>query len=148
MQIGSIFVGRVISENGRRAIVEIEDFEALLPAENTPVDLHRLVGKLFHFKIVETPSDSRPVAEHFRPPVYSIYESPRQPIEIYDVGQQHIGIVRNIAEFGAFIDLGMMDGLLRFEGTRLTEDDFKVDQVLTVTIACVEMEKEKLLLKL
>ena len=148
MQIGSIFVGRVISENGRRAIVETEDFEALLPVENTPVDLHRLVGELHHFKVVEIPSDLRPVAEHFRPPVYSIYVSHREPIEIYAVGQQHIGIVRNIAEFGAFIDLGMMDGLLRFEGSHLTKDDFKVDQVLTVKIACVEVEKEKLLLKL
>lgn len=147
MKLNAIVVGRVISETNDGATVDIHGEQAFLPREHTPVDIHRLLGGLHHFKILEKPSDSPVIVKHFRGPVYHYYVSPRAPIDTYEIGQQCIGIVRNVAPFGAFIDLGKMDGLLLFEGTEFSADNFKSEQVLNVSISRIEVEKEKLYLE-
>jgi small subunit ribosomal protein S1 len=63
------------------------------------------------------------------------------------------GIVKNIAEFGAFVDLGGIDGLLHITDMswgRITNphDMVKIDQELEVYILQVDKEKEKIALSL
>jgi small subunit ribosomal protein S1 len=68
-------------------------------------------------------------------------------------GQVRKGIVKNIAEFGAFVDLGGIDGLLHITDMswgRVTNphDVVKIDQELEVHILSVDKEKEKIALSL
>src|SRR5262245_52175091 len=68
-------------------------------------------------------------------------------------GQIRKGVVKNIAEFGAVVDLGGIDGLLHITDMswgRITNphDMVKIDQELEVYILQVDKEKEKIALSL
>ncbi|HEX4590251.1 MAG TPA: 30S ribosomal protein S1 [Gemmataceae bacterium] len=68
-------------------------------------------------------------------------------------GQVRKGVVKNIAEFGAFVDLGGIDGLLHITDMswgRITNphDMVKIDQELEVFVLAVDKDKEKIALSL
>jgi small subunit ribosomal protein S1 len=68
-------------------------------------------------------------------------------------GQTRKGVVKNIAEFGAFVDLGGIDGLLHITDMswgRVSNPNevVHIDQQLEVYILKVEREKEKIALSL
>src|SRR5262249_30728548 len=70
-----------------------------------------------------------------------------------EVGQIRKGVVKNIAEFGAFVDLGGIDGLLHITDMgwhRVTNprDVVQIDQTLEVYILHIDREKEKIALSL
>jgi small subunit ribosomal protein S1 len=70
-----------------------------------------------------------------------------------EVGQIRRGVVKNIADFGAFVDLGGIDGLLHITDMgwhRVTNphDVVKIDQELEVYILHIDREKEKIALSL
>ena len=70
-----------------------------------------------------------------------------------ETGQIRSGVVKNIAEFGAFVDLGGIDGLLHITDMgwhRVTNprDVVQIDQTLEVYILHIDREKEKIALSL
>jgi len=70
-----------------------------------------------------------------------------------EVGQVRNGVVKNIAEFGAFVDLGGIDGLLHITDMgwhRVTNprDVVQIDQTLEVYILHIDRDKEKIALSL
>ena len=70
-----------------------------------------------------------------------------------EVGQVRTGVVKNIADFGAFIDLGGIDGLLHITDMswgRITDprEVVKINQEITVKILHIDYEKEKISLGL
>ncbi len=70
-----------------------------------------------------------------------------------EVGQVRKGIVKNIAQFGAFVDLGGIDGLLHVSDmswgrVNNPHDMVHIDQELEVYIIKVDREKEKIALGL
>ena len=70
-----------------------------------------------------------------------------------EVGQVRKGIVKNIAEFGAFVDLGGIDGLLHITDmswgrVNNPHEVVKIDQELEVYIINVDKEREKIALGL
>ncbi len=70
-----------------------------------------------------------------------------------EIGQIRTGVVKNIAEFGAFVDLGGIDGLLHITDMgwhRVTNprDVVQIDQSLEVYILHIDREKEKIALSL
>ena len=74
-------------------------------------------------------------------------------IQELEVGQVRKGVVKNIAEFGAFVDLGGIDGLLHITDMgwhRVTNphDVVKIEQELEVYILHIDREKEKIALSL
>jgi len=70
-----------------------------------------------------------------------------------EVGQSRLGIVKNIADFGAFVDLGGIDGLLHITDMswgRISHPSemVKIDDELDVQILHIDYEKEKIALGL
>jgi len=70
-----------------------------------------------------------------------------------ETGQVRKGVVKNIAEFGAFVDLGGIDGLLHITDMgwhRVTNprDVVQIDQELEVYILHIDRDKEKIALSL
>src|SRR5207248_6837377 len=68
-------------------------------------------------------------------------------------GQVRKGIVKNIAEFGAFVDLGGIDGLLHITDmswgrVNNPQEIVHIDQELEVYVLNVDKEKEKIALGL
>jgi small subunit ribosomal protein S1 len=68
-------------------------------------------------------------------------------------GQVRVGVVKNIADFGAFVDLGGIDGLLHITDmswSRLTHpsDLVKIDDEVEVMVLRVDLDRERIALGL
>jgi small subunit ribosomal protein S1 len=80
-------------------------------------------------------------------------EKKAQLLTALEVGQLRKGIVKNIAEFGAFVDLGGIDGLLHITDMswgRISHPSemVSIDQEIEVQILHIDHEKEKIALGL
>src|SRR5919206_562849 len=90
--------------------------EAFLPASQIdiipPKDLQQFVGNTYDFKIVKINDDRRNVVLSRREIIEQERSEKRQKfLESVNVGDRVIGTVKNLTDFGAFIDLDGMDGL-------------------------------------
>src|SRR5436305_3719448 len=91
--------------------------EAFLPASQIdivpPKDLQQFVGNTYDFKIVKINDDRRNVVLSRREIIEQERSEKRQKfLESVNVGDRVTGTVRNVTDFGAFMDLDGMDGLL------------------------------------
>ncbi len=98
-------------------IVDLYGVEAFLPGSQIDVrrvrDYEQYVGKRMEFKIVKlNPANSNIVISHKALIQKELEEQRREILENIEVGQVLEGTVKNIVDFGAFIDLGGVDGLL------------------------------------
>ncbi|HVT91137.1 MAG TPA: 30S ribosomal protein S1 [Tepidisphaeraceae bacterium] len=80
-------------------------------------------------------------------------EMKRKTFDSLEVGQVRKGIVKNIADFGAFIDLGGIDGLLHITDMswgRINHPSevIKIDQEIEVKVLSIDKDKEKIALGL
>ncbi|HEV8378210.1 MAG TPA: 30S ribosomal protein S1 [Tepidisphaeraceae bacterium] len=80
-------------------------------------------------------------------------EQKRKTLEGLAIGEVRKGTVKNIADFGAFIDLGGIDGLLHITDMswgRINHpsDILKIDQEIEVKVLAIDKEKEKIALGL
>ena len=80
-------------------------------------------------------------------------EKKSQLLSTLEVGQLRKGVVKNIAEFGAFVDLGGIDGLLHITDMSWgrighPSEMVAIDQEIEVQILHVDREKEKIALGL
>ena len=80
-------------------------------------------------------------------------EKKAQLLEELRVGQRRKGVVKNIAEFGAFVDLGGIDGLLHITDMswgRINHPSelVSIDEDIEVQILNIDYEKEKIALGL
>src|SRR5438067_678793 len=80
-------------------------------------------------------------------------EQKRKTLDGLTIGEVKKGIVKNIADFGAFIDLGGIDGLLHITDMswgRINHpsDILKIDQEIEVKVLQIDKDKEKIALGL
>src|SRR5271154_3762593 len=80
-------------------------------------------------------------------------EMKRKTLDGLSVGEVRKGIVKNIADFGAFIDLGGIDGLLHITDMswgRINHPSevLKIDQEIEVKVLSIDKDKEKIALGL
>jgi small subunit ribosomal protein S1 len=80
-------------------------------------------------------------------------EMKRKTLDGVQVGEVRKGVVKNIADFGAFIDLGGIDGLLHITDMswgRINHPGelLKIDQEIEVKVLSIDKEKEKIALGL
>jgi small subunit ribosomal protein S1 len=80
-------------------------------------------------------------------------ELKKKTFEGLNVGEVRKGIVKNIADFGAFIDLGGIDGLLHITDMswgRINHPSevLKIDQEIEVKVLSIDKDKEKIALGL
>ena len=80
-------------------------------------------------------------------------ELKKKTLDTIEVGTLVKGVVKNIADFGAFIDLGGVDGLLHITDMswgRINHpsDVMKIDQELEVKVLSIDRDKEKIALGL
>jgi len=132
--------------------------EAFLPASQIdivpPKDLQQFVGNTYDFKIVKINDDRRNVVLSRREIIEQERSEKRQKfLESVNVGDRVIGTVKNLTDFGAFIDLDGMDGLLHI--TDMTwgrlghpSEMVKVGQQLEVVVLDINKEKERVSLGL
>jgi small subunit ribosomal protein S1 len=132
--------------------------EAFLPASQIdivpPKDLQQFVGNTYDFKIVKINDDRRNVVLSRRELIEQERSEKRQKfMDGVNVGDRVNGTVKNLTDFGAFIDLDGMDGLLHITDMswgRLghPSEMVKVGQQLEVQVLDINKEKERVSLGL
>ena len=132
--------------------------EAFLPASQIdivpPKDLQQFVGNTYDFKIVKINDDRRNVVLSRRELIEQERSEKRQQfMDSVKVGDHVNGTVKNLTDFGAFIDLDGMDGLLHITDMswgRLGHPSelVKVGQQLEVQVLDINKEKERVSLGL
>ncbi len=132
--------------------------EAFLPASQIdvvpPRNLDEFVGKTFLFKIVKINTDRRNIVLSRRELIEQERDEKRRALlDNMQVGQIRTGIVKNITDFGAFVDLDGLDGLLHVTDMswgRIAHPSelVKVGDQIEVMVLEVDREKERVSLGL
>jgi small subunit ribosomal protein S1 len=112
-----VVTGNIVSKTKGGLIVEVFGLETFLPGSQIDVkqitDYDSYVGKKMEFKVVKINEAIKNAVVSHKALIESDIESQRQEIiSKLEKGQVLEGVIKNITDFGAFIDLGGVDGLL------------------------------------
>lgn len=113
----TVVVGRVTSKTKGGLIADVFGLETFLPGSQIDVkpivDYDQYVGQKMEFKVVKINEAIKNAVVSHKALIESDLESQRQEIMgKLEKGQVLEGTIKNITDFGAFIDLGGVDGLL------------------------------------
>ena len=132
--------------------------EAFLPGSQVdiipPRDLNEYVGKVYEFKIVKVNDDRKNIVLSRREVIEAERADQRQRfLETVKEGDKVEGLVKNITDFGAFVDLRGMDGLLHITDmswgrVNHPSEMLHIGQSLEVVILEVDRDKERVSLGL
>ena len=114
---GTVIKGTVISKTKGGLIVDCSGLETFLPGSQIDikpiVDYDSYVGKTMEFKVVKINETIKNAVVSHKALIESDLAEQREAIiASLEKGQVLEGIVKNITDFGAFLDLGGVDGLL------------------------------------
>ncbi len=114
---GTIIRGTVISKTKGGLIVDCNGLETFLPGSQIDIkpviDYDQYVGKMMEFKVVKVNEQIKNAVVSHKALIESdLAEQREQILGSLEKGQVLEGIVKNITDFGAFLDLGGVDGLL------------------------------------
>lgn len=114
---GSIIRGQVISKTKGGLIVDCNGLETFLPGSQIDikpvVDYDQYLNKVMEFKVVKVNETIKNAVVSHKALIESDLAEQREHIlASLEKGQVLEGIVKNITDFGAFLDLGGVDGLL------------------------------------
>jgi small subunit ribosomal protein S1 len=114
---GTVIKGTVISKTKGGLIVDCGGLETFLPGSQIDIkpinDYDGYVGKMMEFKVVKVNETIKNAVVSHKALIESDLQEQRENIiGGLEKGQVLEGIVKNITDFGAFLDLGGVDGLL------------------------------------
>ncbi len=114
---GEVVTGTITSKTKGGLIVDVYGLETFLPGSQIDVkpvtDYDQYVGKTMDFKVVKINEAIRNAVVSHKALIESDMEQQRSVIiGQLEKGQVLEGMVKNVTDFGAFIDLGGVDGLL------------------------------------
>ena len=155
---GSVVTGTVKSAVRGGLLVQIDDVEAFLPGsqvEVTPVkELEPYVGQTFEFKVIKISNERRNLIVSRRELIEgTMAEKKAELLANLQKGEIKKGRVKNITDFGAFIDLDGLDGLLHITDMswgriKHPSEMLKVGQELDVMVLDVDRDRERVSLGL
>ena len=114
---GEIIQGRIVRRIKGGFVVDLDGVDAFLPGSQVDVkpirDFDAFVGTMMDLKIVKVNEQRKNIVVSRRAIIEKELESKRAEIlQTLEKGQVRRGVVKNITDFGVFIDLGGVDGLL------------------------------------
>ncbi|MEN9447896.1 MAG: hypothetical protein RJA25_1186, partial [Bacteroidota bacterium] len=149
----TVVKGRIISKTKGGLIVDLFGMETFLPGSQIDVkpitDYDQFVGKTMEFKVVKINEAIKNAVVSHKALIESDLESQRQEIiGKLEKGQVLEGTIKNITDFGAFIDLGGVDGLLYITDIswgRINHPNevLKMDQKLQVVVIDYDDNKKR-----
>ncbi len=155
---GEIVTGLVISKTKGGLIVDVFGMETFLPGSQIDVkpvtDYDQFVGKTMEFKVVKINEAIKNAVVSHKALIESDIEAQRaEIIGKLEKGQVLEGTIKNITDFGAFLDLGGLDGLLYITDIswgRINHPSevLKMDQKLNVVVLDFDDDKKRISLGL
>jgi small subunit ribosomal protein S1 len=139
-------------------IVDVFGIEAFLPGSQIDVkpirDYDIFVDKTMEFKVVKiNPEYKNVVVSHKALIEEELEQQKREIISKLEKGQVLEGVVKNITSYGAFVDLGGVDGLvhitdLSWGRVQHPEEVVKLDDKINVVILDFDKDKKRIALGL
>ena len=155
---GEVVTGLVTSKTKGGLVVDIYGMETFLPGSQIDVkpvtDYDQFVGKTMEFKVVKINETIKNAVVSHKALIESDIEAQRVEImSKLEKGQVLEGTIKNITDFGAFLDLGGVDGLLYITDIswgRISHpaEVLKLDQKLNVVVLDFDDEKRRISLGL
>ena len=155
---GEVVTGLVTSKTKGGLIVDVFGMETFLPGSQIDVkpvtDYDQYVGKTMEFKVVKINESIKNAVVSHKALIESDIEAQRAEImSKLEKGQVLEGVVKNITDFGAFMDLGGLDGLLYITDIswgRISHPSevVKLDQKIQVVVLDFDDDKKRISLGL
>ena len=155
---GCTVTGKVRGRVRGGLIVDVDGVEAFLPGSQIDVspvqNADVYLEQTYEFKLIKIAHDRRNIILSRRELLESQQaEKRRGLLSTIEKGQRVIGRVKNITDFGVFVDLNGLDGLLHITDMswgriKHPSEIVKVDQQVEVLILDVDMERERVSLGL
>jgi small subunit ribosomal protein S1 len=155
---GEIVKGLVTSKTKGGLIVDVFGMETFLPGSQIDVkpvtDYDQFVGKTMEFKVVKINEAIKNAVVSHKALIESDIEQQRaEIIGKLEKGQVLEGTIKNITDFGAFLDLGGLDGLLYITDIswgRINHPSevLRLDQKLNVVVLDFDDDKKRISLGL
>ena len=153
VQVGQIVDCLVTKTNKGGLEVQINTIRGFLPAGQVEIgfvsSLETYVGQKLRVKVTEVNPQKRNLVVSRRQVLEVERGEKREEMwKTIAVGQNHFGVVKTIKEYGAFVDLGGVDGLLHvgeISWSRINHpsDVLKEGQQIEVVIVQIDQEKNK-----
>jgi small subunit ribosomal protein S1 len=157
VQEGQVVTGSVTRKIKGGLLVDI-GVNVFLPASQVdirrPGDIGDYIGRVVQCEVLKIDEARRNIVVSRRSLIEKQREEDReQLLTELEVGQTRKGVVKNIADFGAFVDLGGIDGLLHitdmsWERIGHPSEMVSIDQEIEVMILHIDREKQKIALGL
>ena len=155
---GCVVTGTIRAKVNGGLIVDVDGVEAFLPGSQldvTPIrDLTPYIGQTYEFKVIKISNERRNVIISRRELIEgTMMEKKAELLGSLQKGEIRKGKVKNITDFGAFIDLDGIDGLLHITDMswgriKHPSELLKVGQELDVMVLEVDQERERISLGL
>ncbi len=155
---GGVVTGTIRSKVRGGLIVSVDGVDAFLPGSQvdvTPVhDPDPYLNQTYEFKVIKISNERRNIIVSRRELIEErMANKKRELLGTIEKGQQRHGRVKNITDFGAFVDLNGLDGLLHITDMswgriKHPSEMLKVGQEIDVVILDVDMDRERVSLGL
>ncbi len=153
----AVLEGVVVEENKGGVVVSVKGVRVFIPASQTglPKDapMSDLLKQKVRLRITEFHRSRRRVVGSIR----SVSQEDRRARaeEIWnnvEAGKEYNGVVKSLTTYGAFVDIGGVDGLvhlseLSWQRLKAPSDMLKVGDPLTVTVISVDKENRRISLR-
>jgi small subunit ribosomal protein S1 len=154
---GDAVEGRVMRKIKGGLLVDI-GYPVFLPASQVdirrPGDIGEFIGKSIRAKVLKIDTDRRNIVISRRKLIEEERAAAKERLMAeLEVGQVRRGAVKNIADFGAFVDLGGIDGLLHITDMswdRISHPSelLRIDDEIEIKVLNIDREKDKIALGL
>lgn len=147
---GAIVTGRIKSKVKGGLVVSI-GVDAFLPASQVdiqaPKNLEQYIGQTYDFKVVKINFERKNIVLSRRELIEEQRQNKRRELlENIEPGQTIRGQVKNITDYGAFIDLDGLDGLLHITDMswgRISHPSEMVRQGEEIEVMILEVDRDK-----
>ncbi|MHC4698224.1 MAG: 30S ribosomal protein S1 [Planctomycetota bacterium] len=154
---GDTIEGRVMRKIKGGLLVDI-GYPVFLPASQVdirrPGDIGEFIGRDIKAKILKIDKERRNIVISRRKLIDEERTAAKEALMAdLEIGQVRTGIVKNVADFGAFVDLGGIDGLLHitdmsWDRVGHPSEVVQINEEIQIKILNVDRDKEKIALGL
>ena len=151
---GGIIEGPVVEANKGGVVIEAMGNRIFVPASRTGLakdaDFSTLVGTTQRARIIDIDEQRKRAVASIRSVMVEEKRAEEAAIwEKLEVGQRYNGVVKNLTTYGAFVDIGGVDGMvhnteLSWKHIRHPKEVVSVGQELSVYIKELDVEKRRI----
>ena len=151
---GTVLEGKVSEENKGGVVINIKGIRVFVPASQTGLGreepMANLLGQTVRFKITEVNRARKRVVGSIR--LVQVRERRERAEKIWseiEVGKVYAGTVKSMTSYGAFVDIGGVDGMVHvseisWSRIRKPEDVLSVGQEVEVYVISFDADKKKI----